>query len=93
MAHFYNKSIAFNVKKPYLCQGCRNKRGALLIQTDMTQNSKGRRGHPPVPDEEKRVTISCRIHPSTKAYLREKRLRPGRILDKAIERLREIGDL
>jgi hypothetical protein len=50
---------------------------------------KKRRGHPAYPPEEKRVTISCRIHPSTKAFLKQKGLKPGRVLDRAVATMKK----
>ena len=52
---------------------------------------KRRPGHPAYPPEEKRVTISCRIHPSTKAFLKEHKMKPGRVLDRAVTILKEDG--
>ena len=50
---------------------------------------KKRRGHPVYPPEVKRVTISCRIHPSTKAFLKKKGLKPGRVLDQAVDTMKK----
>lgn len=52
---------------------------------------KRRPGHPAYPPEEKRVTISCRIHPSTNAFLKEHKMKPGRVLDHAVTILKEDG--
>ncbi len=45
------------------------------------ENEKRRPGHPAYPPEKKRVTISCRVSPSTKAFLKKNRVKPGRLLD------------
>ena len=59
----------------------------------MNEETKARRGHPIVPEEDYRVTLSCRVHPSTRAYIKSRRLKAGRILDRAIERIKKEGDL
>ena len=56
----------------------------------ITMNEEKRRpGHPACPPEEKRVTISCRIHPSTKAFMKRKGLKPGRVLDQAVATMKK----
>lgn len=42
---------------------------------------------PFLPPEQKRVTISVRIDPEVRDYLKKHRLLPGRILDAAVRRL------
>ena len=44
-----------------------------------------------MPEEEKRVTISCRIDPSTRDYMKERGLKPGRLLDRVVSIMKESG--
>lgn len=55
------------------------------------EKEKRKPGHPACTPEEKRITISCRIDPSTRDYMKERGLKPGRLLDRVVSIMKESG--